>query len=451
VYQLFFLCLHLLFFSCSLVHLCCVSLADIIIMSISGVSSTGERRNLAVVYKGPKDVEIKDIGYPEFKDPQGNPAQHAVIVKPIATNICGSDLHMYRGRTDYPPGMAFGHEITGEVVELGSLVSNIQVGDWVSIPFNISCGTCRNCKERKTSLCHSVNVEQPGGAYGFADMGGWQGGQAEYVLVPYADWNCLVLPKDQVKGKMLEIAMLSDILPTGFNAAVQAGVGVGKTVYIAGAGPVGICCAASCLLLGASLVVVGDVNASRLPNVQKLGPNIRTLDLTQVSKKANELNKALIPLIGGEEVDCSVDCVGWEATAHGGKHGLLGGSVEESEMVLNACFSITRSGGALGIPGVYVPIDPKGTDTQHKAGYLPLSFGTCWQKGISIQMGQCPVMAYHRELMLSIIHNRIKVVEALNVKIISLEEAPAAYKSFNNGEPCKYVLDPHNYLRSGTA
>jgi len=418
-------------------------------MSSTGFSSNNSRRNLALVYKGPNSVEVKDIGYPEFKDPHGNPAQHAVIVKSILTNICGSDLHMYRGRTDYPPGMAFGHEITGEVVEVGSLVHNVKVGDWLSVPFNISCGKCRNCKERKTSLCQTVNVVQPGGAFGFADMGGWQGGQAEYVLVPFADFQCLVLPKDEIKGKMLDVAMLSDILPTGFNAAIQAGVSVGQTVYIAGAGPVGICAAASSLLLGAALVVVGDVNPDRLPNVQKLGPNIRTIDLSKVSKDPSKLGEELIPLIGSKEVDCAIDCGGWEATAHGEKRGWLGGIKEESETVLNACFACTRSGGSVGIPGVYVPMDPKGQDAQHKSGYLPLQFGQAWQKGLAIQMGQCPVMDYHRELLLSIIHNRVKVSDALNVKIISLEEAPAAYKTFNEGEACKYVIDPHNYVRGG--
>jgi len=405
-------------------------------------SSNASRRNLAVVYTAPMTVVVKDIGYPKMVDPSGKPAPHGVIVKSILTNICGSDLHMYRGRTDYPPGKAFGHEITGEVVEVGALVSTVKVGDWISVPFNVSCGNCRNCKERKTSLCLNVNPVQPGGAFGFADMGGWEGGQAEYVFVPYADFMSLVLPKEQVKDKMLDISMLSDILPTGFNAAIQAGVKVGQTVYIAGAGPVGICCAASCVLLGAAVVVVGDVNPDRLVNVAKLGPVIKTLDLSKAGKKPNELGKALKPLIGSEEVDCTVDCVGFESHSHGSKAG-----DEESEHVLNSCFNVTRSGGQMGIPGVYVPLDPKGKDAQHKAGYLPLEFGTAWQKGINIQMGQCPVMDYHRELMLSIIHNRVSVVEALNVKIIDLEDAPEAYKTFNKGEPCKYVFDPHNIYR----
>jgi len=407
-------------------------------MSINGSPS----RNLAVVYEGPEKVSVKDIGYPQFKDPHGNPAQHGVIVKSIATNICGSDLHMYRGRTTYPPGMAFGHEITGEVVELGSLVRRIKVGDWISSPFNISCGTCRNCKERKTSLCQTVNDVQPGGAFGFADMGGWQGGQAEYVLIPFADFQCLVLPKEAAKKKLLDLAMLSDILPTGFNAAIQAGVGVGKTVYIAGAGPVGICCAASSLLLGAAIVVVGETNPSRLPNLSKLGPAVKGLDLTKVGKKPSDLPAALKDLIGSEEVDCSVDCVGFECSVHGSSS-----PKEDSTMVLNTCFSITRSGGNLGIPGVYVPMDPQAKDSQQKAGYLPLQFGTAWQKGINIQMGQCPVMAYHRELMLSIIHDRITVKDALNVKVIGLEEAEEAYKIFNKGEPVKYIFDPHHFIR----
>jgi len=399
------------------------------------------RRNLAVVYMGKEKVEVKDIGYPKLVDPQGNPAPHAVVVKSIATNICGSDLHMYRGRTSFPTGMAFGHEITGEVVELGSHVQNLKIGDWISVPFNISCGNCQNCKERITSLCLSVNPKQPGGAYGYAEMGGWQGGQAEYVLIPFADWNALVLPKDQVKDKMLDIAMLSDILPTGFNAAVQAGVTVGKIVYVAGAGPVGICCAASCVLLGAAVVVVGDMNTSRLSNISKLSPAIKTLDLTKVGSKPEDLKAALKSLIGRDQVDCSCDCVGFESCGHGSQS-----SDERSDIVLNSCFAITKAGGKLGIPGLYPPADPEGKTPALKEGILPLKFGSAWSKSIQIAMGQCPVMSYHRELMLSIIHSRIKVSDVLNAKVIRLEDAVEAYKKFNAGEAVKYVFDPHKYI-----
>jgi glutathione-independent formaldehyde dehydrogenase len=237
--------------------------------------------NRAVAYQGPGTVEVIDADYPTFelKDGPGvNPANvgrklpHAVIVRTVATNICGSDQHMVRGRTTAPIGLILGHEITGEVVETGPDVEFVKVGDLVSVPFNISCGRCRNCKEGKTGICLNVNPDRPGSAYGYVDMGGWVGGQAEYVLVPYADWNVLVFPdRDRALAKILDLATLSDIFPTGFHGAVTAGVQVGSTVYVAGAGPVGLAAAASAQLLGAAVVIVGDLNEQRLAQARSFG------------------------------------------------------------------------------------------------------------------------------------------------------------------------------------
>src|SRR5690606_6197150 len=204
--------------------------------------------NRGVVYKGPGEVEVVDLDMPELvlRDGPGvNPANvgrkvnHGVILKVVSTNICGSDQHMVRGRTTAPAGLVLGHEITGEVVEKGPDVEFLDVGDLVSVPFNIACGRCRNCKERATGICLNVNPDRPGSAYGYVDMGGWVGGQTRYVLVPYADFNALKFPdRDRAMAKILDLTMLSDIFPTGFHGCVSAGVGVGSTVYIAGAGPV---------------------------------------------------------------------------------------------------------------------------------------------------------------------------------------------------------------------
>ena len=230
--------------------------------------------NKAVAYIGPGKVEVREIDYPvlELRDGPGvNPANvgrkvpHGAILKCVATNICGSDQHMVRGRTTAPEGLVLGHEITGEVVEVGPGVEFIKVGDLCSVPFNISCGRCRNCKEGHTGVCLNVNPDRPGSAYGYVDMGGWVGGQAEYVLVPYADWNLLKFPdKDQALEKILDLTMLSDIFPTGYHGCVTAGVTTGSTVYVAGAGPVGLAAATSAVLLGAAVVIVGDLNADRL-------------------------------------------------------------------------------------------------------------------------------------------------------------------------------------------
>ncbi|GAA2724119.1 formaldehyde dehydrogenase, glutathione-independent [Cellulomonas aerilata] len=400
--------------------------------------------NKAVAYKGPGKVEVIDIDYPTFelKDGPGvNPANvgrkvnHGAILRTVATNICGSDQHMVRGRTTAPSDLVLGHEITGEVVEVGSDVEFIKPGDLVSVPFNIACGRCRNCKERKTGICLNVNPDRPGSAYGYVDMGGWVGGQAEYVLVPYADWNLLKFPdRDQALEKILDLAMLSDIFPTGFHGAVTAGVGVGSTVYVAGAGPVGLAAATGALLLGAAAVIVGDMNADRLAQARSFG--CETVDLTQAGP-AEQIEQ----ILGVPEVDCAVDAVGFEARGHG-----KDADHEAPATVLNSLMDITAAGGALGIPGLYVTGDPGGIDEAAKKGSLSLSLGTGWAKSLSFTTGQCPVMKYNRGLMMAILHDRVSIAKNVNAKPISLEEAPRGYAEFDAGAAQKYVLNPNGYL-----
>src|SRR4028119_878505 len=220
--------------------------------------------NKGVAYIKPGVVEVQNIDFPKLA--LGNrKCDHGVILKVVSTNICGSDQHMVRGRTTAPAGLVLGHEITGEVIEAGRDVEFIKVGDLVSVPFNIACGRCRNCKEGRTGICLNVNPARPGAAYGYVDMGGWVGGQADYVMVPYADFNLLKFPdSDQAMEKIRDLTLLSDIFPTGYHGAVTAGVGPGSKVYVAGAGPVGLACAASCHLLGAAVVIVGDMIVERL-------------------------------------------------------------------------------------------------------------------------------------------------------------------------------------------
>src|ERR1700680_4949205 len=221
--------------------------------------------NHGVVYLGPGKVEVQSIDYPELKTPQGREIDHGVVIKPITTNICGSDQHMVRGRTTAPPGLVLGHEITGEVIECGSGVEFISKGDLVSVPFNVACGRYRNCKERRTDVCLKVNPGRAGGAYGYVDLGGWVGGQAEYVMVPYAAFTLLKFPnKAQAREKIQDLTCLTDILPTGYHGCINAGVTTGSTVLISGAGPVGLAAAASAMLLGAAVVIVSDFNKERL-------------------------------------------------------------------------------------------------------------------------------------------------------------------------------------------
>jgi len=400
--------------------------------------------NRAVAYIEPGQVEVQTIDYPklELQDGPGvNPANvgrkvpHGVILKCVATNICGSDQHMVRGRTTAPAGLVLGHEITGEVVEAGPDVEFIKVGDLCSAPFNISCGRCRNCKERKTGICLNVNPDRPGSAYGYVDMGGWVGGQAEYVMVPYADWNLLKFPdKDQALAKIRDLTMLSDIFPTGYHGAYSAGVTTGSTVYVAGAGPVGLACAHASQLLGAAAVIVGDMNPERLKQAESFG--CETVNLAQDATLADQVEQ----ILGEPEVDAAVDCVGFEARGHG--HG----AGEAPATVLNDIMTVARAGAGLGIPGLYVTGDPGGIDEDAKIGSLKVRLGLGWAKSHHFTTGQCPVMKYNRGLMMAILHDKAHIADAVGATVIPLDRAPEGYRDFDRGAARKYVIDPHGMV-----
>src|SRR6478609_330176 len=400
--------------------------------------------NRGVAYIEPGKVEVHDIDFPgfELKDGPGvNPANvgrktpHGAILRIVSTNICGSDQHMVRGRTTAPAGLILGHEITGEVIETGPGVEFIQVGDLCSVPFNIACGRCRNCKEGHTGVCDNVNPDRPGSAYGYVDMGGWVGGQAEYVLVPYADWNLLKFPdKDRAMEKILDLTMLSDIFPTGFHGAYTAGVKSGSTVYVAGAGPVGLAAAYSALLLGAAVVFVGDLIPERLEQAKSFG--CEPIDVTKGDPK-DQIQEVL----GVPEVDAAVDAVGFEARGHGADS-----EHEAPATVLNSIMDVTRAAGKLGIPGLYVTGDPGGVDDAAKVGSLSIRIGLGWAKSQSFTTGQCPVMKYHHGLMQMILNDKAHIAKAVNATVISLDEAPQGYKDFDSGAARKFVLNPNDLI-----
>lgn len=390
--------------------------------------------NRGVVYVGPGQVEVREIDYPKMQDPRGRKIEHGVILKVVSTNICGSDQHMVRGRTTAPVGLVLGHEITGEVIEKGRDVENLQIGDLVSVPFNVACGRCRSCKEQHTGVCLNVNPARAGGAYGYVDMGDWVGGQAEYVLVPYADFNLLKLPdRDEAMARIRDLTCLSDILPTGYHGAVSAGVGPGTTVYVAGAGPVGMAAAASAHLLGAAVVIVGDVNPVRLKHAKAQG--FETVDLS----KDTPLHEQIAALLGVPEVDCAIDAVGFEARGHGHD----GAQQEAPATVLNALMQVTRVAGRIGIPGLYVTEDPGAVDSAAKIGSLSIRFGLGWAKSHSLHTGQTPVMKYNRQLMQAILWGRLEIARVVGVEVISLDDAPRGYSEFDAGAPRKFVIDPH--------
>jgi glutathione-independent formaldehyde dehydrogenase len=393
--------------------------------------------NRGVVYLGPGKVEVQSIDYPKLAL-GSRKCEHGVILKIVTTNICGSDQHMVRGRTTAPAGLVLGHEITGEVIECGRDVEFIKNGDLVSVPFNIACGRCRNCKAGQTGICLNVNPARPGAAYGYVDMGGWVGGQAEYIMIPYADFNLLKFPdKDRAMAKIADLTLLSDIFPTGYHGAVTAGVGPGTVVYVAGAGPVGLACAAACQLLGAAVVIVGDMIPERLAQAKSFGCEV--IDL----KKSASLAEQIEQIVGVPEVDCSVDCVGFEARGHGKDAG-----VERPATVLNSLMEVTRAGGALGIPGLYVTGDPGGVDENAKVGNLGIRIGLGWAKSHTFCTGQCPVMKYHRQLMQAILYEKTFPAKACNAAIISLDDAPKGYQDFDKGAAKKFVIDPHGLVKA---
>ncbi|WNG37254.1 formaldehyde dehydrogenase, glutathione-independent [Archangium violaceum] len=393
--------------------------------------------NRGVVYLGPGKVEVRDIDYPKMVNPQGKPVEHGVILKVVSTNICGSDQHMVRGRTTAPQGLVLGHEITGEIIEKGKDVEYLELGDLVTVPFNVACGRCRTCREQQTGVCLNVNASRPGGAYGYVDMGGWVGGQAQFVMVPYADFNLIRFPdKARALEKIKDLTMLSDILPTGFHGAVCAGVGVGSTVYVAGAGPVGLAAAASAHLLGAAVVMIGDINPERLKHAKSVG--FEPIDLT----KSDKLEELIAAVIGVPEVDASIDAVGFEARGHGAQH-----VTEAPATVLNSLMAITRAGGAIGIPGLYVTEDPGATDEAAKQGNLRMRFGLGWAKSHRFFTGQTPVLRYNRQLMQAILHDRLPIAKIVNATVISLDEAVRGYHEFDTGVARKFVIDPHGLLK----
>jgi glutathione-independent formaldehyde dehydrogenase len=283
-----------------------------------------------------------------------------------------------------------------------------------------------------------VNPARPGAAYGYVDMGGWVGGQAEYVMVPYADFNLIKFPnKEKAMAKIRDLTLLSDIFPTGFHGCVQAGVGPGTTVYIAGAGPVGLAAAAGAQLLGAAVVIVGDMIPERLAQAKSFG--CETIDLRKDATLAQQIEQ----LLGEPLVDCAVDCVGFEAHGQGKDAG-----VERPATVLNSLQELVRAGGSIGIPGLYVTGDPGGIDENAKIGALSIRIGLGWAKSCSFHTGQCPVLRYNRQLMTAILYDKVHPAKAVNATLISLDEAPQGYKDFDKGAAKKFIIDPHKSVKA---
>jgi glutathione-independent formaldehyde dehydrogenase len=374
----------------------------------------------ALVYEGPRKVVVKDMPDAKIEKPTD------VLVKMTTTNICGSDLHMYEGRTNMETGRILGHENLGVVTEIGKGVERIKVGDRVCLPFNIGCGFCKNCEKGLTGFCLTANPGMAGAAYGFAGMGPYSGGQAEYLRVPFGDFNCLLLPPD-AEEKENDSVMLSDIFPTGYHATVLAGVEPGDSVVIYGAGPVGLMSAMSASIKGASKVMVVDTHPDRLALAEKMGA-------IPIDDSEGNAADQVLEMTGGEGADRGCECVGYQCSCKG--H-------EVPALTMNNLVKSVRATGGIGVVGVFVAEDPNSNDKLMQEGKLAFDFGSMWMKGQHIATGQANVKAYNRKL-----RDLIAAGKAKHSAIIShelkLERAPEAYEHFDARDDgwTKVILKP---------
>ena len=375
----------------------------------------------ALVYKGPRIVQIEEVPDAKIEKPTD------VLVRITTTNICGSDLHMYEGRTNVEVGKVLGHENLGEVIEVGPAIQQVKVGDRVCLPFNISCGTCKNCERGLTGFCLTANPGTAGAAYGYAGMGPYNGGQAEYLRVPYGDFNCLKLP-DDAQEKEADYVMLSDIFPTGWHATELAGLRPGESIVIYGCGPVGLMAAHSAMIKGASQVIIVDRHPDRLKLAEQIG--VMTVD----DSKDSPVDQ-ILELTHGEGADRGCECVGYQCHDPAGH--------EVPNLTINNLVKSVRPTGKIGIVGVFVPEDPKGTDKLAKKGKIAFNLGEFFQKGLHMGSGQADVKAYNRYLCNLIHAGRAKPSWIVSHEI-ALDEAPDAYQHFDCRESgwTKVILHP---------
>jgi glutathione-independent formaldehyde dehydrogenase len=375
----------------------------------------------AVVFHGPRQVAVEEVADPKIEEPSD------AIIKITTANICGSDLHPYDGRSPLDDGMVLGHENMGIVAETGPGVNRVKVGDRVSVPFNLACGTCRNCNDGWTSACLRANPSgQPGAGYGYPQMGPYWGGQAEFLRVPWADFNLLELPAGQEHEN--DFTMLSDIFPTGYHATELAQVAPGTTVAIFGAGPVGLMAVHSANIRGASQTFVADFQPDRLALAERMGA-------TAINLADGDPVEAIMEATDGFGVDCGVEAVGFQAHDPAGQ--------EHPALVLDNLVSVVRATGHIGVVGVYVPQDPDAATEEAREGRVAFNYGAAFEKGLSIGSGQCPVKRYNRELRDLIIRGQARPSQIISHEL-PLDQAADAYDKFDRRADgyTKVILHP---------
>jgi|APAra7269096714_1048519.scaffolds.fasta_scaffold01277_9 threonine dehydrogenase-like Zn-dependent dehydrogenase len=387
---------------------------------------------LALTYHGARDVRVETVPDPVLA------ADDDILLRVTATAICGSDLHIYRGKIpDMKSGDILGHEFMGIVEEVGRGVVNVKRGDRVVVPFTISCGDCFFCGRKLFAACETTNpgrgailnkkdVRSGAGLFGYSHLyGGYPGGQAQYVRVPKANVGPLVIPDTRLSDE--QVLFLSDILPTGYQAALNAQIGPGSSVAIFGAGPVGMMAAASARLLGADKIFMIDHHAYRLAFAKDLY-GVLPIDFDKVDDPA----QLIIEQTDHRGVDASIDAVGFEAKGSTLETVLATFKLEGSSGTsLRWAIAATRRGGVVSVPGVY-------------AGFIHgFLFGDAFEKGLSFASGQTHAQRFMPELLTHIESGALKP-ELIVSHRMPLTEAARGYEVFNKKEEdCrKVVLTP---------
>ena len=388
----------------------------------------------ALVWHGRNDVRLDTVPDPVIEDPRD------AIVKVTSTAICGSDLHLYDGYIpEMKSGDILGHEFMGEVVEVGSGNTKLKAGDRVVVPFNICCGECFFCKRGQWSCCERTNRTADkatkmfghvtAGLFGYSHLtGGYPGGQAQYVRVPFADVCPTKVPNGLTDEQVL---FLTDIFPTGYQGADYAGIEDGDTVAVWGCGPVGQFCIRSAFMLGAGRVVAIDRIAERLALAEKGGAETINFDKEDVYERLNEITK-------GRGPDRCIDAVGMEAHGSGSWDAVadralaLTGIGTDRIHALRDCLRNVRAGGTVSISGVY-------------GGFLNMfPLGAAFQKGVTIKMGQCNVLNYIDKLMRMVEEGKIDPSFVITHRC-GLDDAPKMYDTFKKKEDgcIKVVMKPN--------